>query len=127
MTASSATLNAARGVDEIQAWIVAQVSDLLGVEPAAIDVRQALSFYGLSSAEAAMLAGDLEAWLGRSVPVSLAWDHPTIERMARHLADEGSVPTPEARRVQPPDVDELLAEIEGLSDETVQILSSKKR
>jgi len=38
--------------------------------------------------QVARLSGDLEAWLGRELSPSLIYDYPTIESLARHLAEE---------------------------------------
>ena len=39
------------------------------------------------------LASALERWLGRPVPPTIAWQHPTVNAIARHLA-HGAVGTP---------------------------------
>ena len=51
---------------------------------------------GLDSVHAMMLVGDLEEKLGRRLPPTLAWDHPTLGAMAEHLAAdaEGATPAP---------------------------------
>src|SRR5215472_16675094 len=75
------------GAAAIEAWLVSYIAEMLGVEPASIDVRRPFTYFGLSSAEAVILAGDLEMWLGgRHLPATLAWDFPTIEALARQLA-----------------------------------------
>jgi acyl carrier protein len=72
--------------EAISAWLVEQVAEMIGAEPGQIDVKLPFSHYGLSSAEAVILAGDLSERLGRELPATLAWDHPTIEALSRHLA-----------------------------------------
>jgi phthiocerol/phenolphthiocerol synthesis type-I polyketide synthase C len=75
----------------IQDWLVAQLSRLLEVEPQDLDIREPFTNYGLRSVDAVGLSGDLEDWLDRRLSPTLAYDYPTIESLARHLAGESEV------------------------------------
>jgi myxalamid-type polyketide synthase MxaE and MxaD len=81
----------------IQAWLVAKLSERLGIAAEAIDVREPFASYGLGSTEAVSLAGELAEWLGRKLSPALVYEYPTIEALARHLA--GS-PEPATQVVQ---------------------------
>jgi len=35
-----------------------------------------------------VLSGELEAWLGRELEATALWYHPTIEQLARFIAEE---------------------------------------
>ena len=72
----------------IQDWLLAKLSSVLDVEPQDIDIREPFTSYGLTSVDAVGLSGDLEEWLGLSLSPTLAYDYPTIETLARHLAGE---------------------------------------
>ena|SRR5436190_16827741 len=108
----------------IEAWLTAYIAETLGVRSESIDVRRPFSYFGLSSAEGVILAGDLEKWLGgRRLPATLAWDYPTIETMARYLA------TPEGSKdehlsatasFEAQNMEALLSEIEGLPEKPRQ-------
>ena len=74
--------------DSIAAWLAAKVAAPLGMRPAEVDVRRPLASFGIGSLQAVRLAADLEEWLGRKFAPTLAYDHPTIEALARFLADE---------------------------------------
>ncbi len=69
----------------IEEWLVAKLSNLLGVDRQEIDVRQPFASYGLGSTEAVSLSGELADWLGRKVPADLAYQYPTVETLSRHL------------------------------------------
>jgi acyl carrier protein len=69
----------------IQRWLVTHIAELLGEDPASIDVREPFVNYGLGSTDAVILSGDLEAWLGYDMPATLLWDFPTVEALALHL------------------------------------------
>ena len=72
----------------IEKWLIAQLSDSLGVHSSEIDIRQPFVSFGLDSAQAVGLAGDLEDFLDRTLPPTLIWDYPTIESLAKHLSEE---------------------------------------
>nr|WP_268890156.1 acyl carrier protein [Gloeocapsopsis dulcis] len=72
---------------EIQAWIVSYLADLLEINPDEIDTTIPFDRYGLDSAVVVGLTGDLEAWLDSKLDPTLIYDYPTIEGLARHLAE----------------------------------------
>jgi epothilone polyketide synthase D len=73
---------------DIEGWLVNRLAAQVGCQTRSIDPEQPFASYGLDSAGAAALTGDLAEWLGRPMPVTLAWDFPTPARLARHLAGE---------------------------------------
>ncbi len=90
---SSATQNptATSPVDAIQAWLVAQLADVLSLDPTTVDVTQPLTRYGLDSIDAVTLVADLEDWLDLELPSTLFWDYPSIAKAATYLVDEFEV------------------------------------
>jgi acyl carrier protein len=84
--------------EEIRAWLTERLAARLEVPAAEIDPRDPFSTYGLDSQTAVGLSGELERWLGRSLPTTLVWDFPSIELVARHLAGgtDGAAPGPAA-------------------------------
>ena len=76
------------GASEIEGRLVAHLARVLGIDPAAIDVGQPFADHGLSSLQAVALSAELEDLLGRALPATLAYDHPTIAALSRHLAGE---------------------------------------
>jgi acyl transferase domain-containing protein/thioesterase domain-containing protein/acyl carrier protein len=89
----------------IQAWLVAYLSDLLRVGAEEIDVCVPFESYGLSSRNAVSLSGELEDWLERRLEPTLAWEYPTIQSLAEHLAQgeakAGERQKDEALKLQP--------------------------
>src|SRR5713226_10126331 len=75
----------------ISGWMVARLSELLGIAPHEIDVREPFASYGLGSTEVVSLSGELAEWLGRQLSPALAYEYPTIETLARHLAGSPDV------------------------------------
>ena len=74
---------------EIQAWLVSYLADMLEIDSSEVDITIPFDSYGLDSAAAVGLTGDLEDWLGCEIDPTLPYDYPTIEAMARHLSETG--------------------------------------
>ena len=77
-----------KSAEEIRTWIHTQVAAELGVDAREIDVREPLTRYGMDSMAAVVLTGELERWLGRTIPPDLLGQFVTIESLAQHLATE---------------------------------------
>ncbi|GIX48383.1 MAG: hypothetical protein KatS3mg131_2594 [Candidatus Tectimicrobiota bacterium] len=74
--------------DALCGWLAAQVAKRLGVAPEEIDVEAPLARYGLDSLAAVELVAELEDALGCALPATLAWEHPSLAALARHVAQE---------------------------------------
>src|SRR5262249_7406685 len=66
------------------------LSRRLGVPAVSLDRHAPFERYGLGSRDAVTLSGVLAEWLGRSVPPTIAYTHPTVEALAAHLARNGA-------------------------------------
>lgn len=73
---------------EIQTWIASYLAQLLEIEPDEVDTEIPFDQYGLDSAAAVGMTGDLEDWLETKLDPTLLYDYPTVEALARHLAEE---------------------------------------
>jgi acyl carrier protein len=73
---------------EIEAWLVLQLAQLLNIDPVQVDVAVPFESYSLDSAAAVTLSGDIQEWLGRNLEPMLLFDYPTIESLAKHLAEK---------------------------------------
>lgn len=74
---------------EIQAWLIANVAQVVEMEPRLIKIDEQLENYGMDSLQATHLSNDLQGWLGRQLSPTIVWDYPTIESLARYLANNG--------------------------------------
>lgn len=72
----------------IHTWLVSYLSELLLVEPHEIDVQLPFEYYGMASLEVLRLTRALEDWLGRQLSLKLVYEYPTVEVLARYLAEE---------------------------------------
>ena len=69
--------------DSITEWLVQWIAKELGLPPGEIETDKSLLNYSLSSVTAMMLVGDLEEWLGLTLPPTLVWDYPFDRRHCR--------------------------------------------
>ncbi len=109
----------------IQAWLVAHFAEVLALDAREISVEQPLTSYGIDSIVAVSLTGELEDWLGCQLSPTLAWDHSTIEALARHLAREaagGGALTNGVPRPARCELSRLVACLEQLSEEEARLL-----
>jgi 8-amino-7-oxononanoate synthase len=77
--------NAVPQANEIQEWLIDKLAEVLELESAQINVEQDFEEYGLESAEAINLSGDLEDYLGCRLPPTLLWDYQNIQALAQYL------------------------------------------
>jgi acyl carrier protein len=116
--------------------VAEQAGRVLGLDPSALDARQGLRDLGLDSLMALELRNRLQRSVGRSLRSTLAFDYPTIDAIARHLAvdvlelETESTGAPAAASAGPESegagVADLLLDIENLSDEQVEKLFASR-
>ncbi len=75
----------------IEVWLLSYLSKRLGIPAEDIDPNQVFTVYGLASVEALQLMSDLGQWLGSALSPILAWNYPTIQQLAQHLAGDASI------------------------------------
>ncbi len=120
-------------VDSLKSWLIGWLAEELAMDQRAIDPGQTFLSYGVDSVQAMSMVGDLETRFGRRLPPTLAWDYPTIDTLAEHLAERlgaGAVPAvaavrsdlvsiPDASRA---DIEGLLASLDQLGEQDVDRL-----
>jgi acyl carrier protein len=70
----------------IEKWLASLIGELLDIAPEKIDVTKRFDRYGLDSAAAISVTASLEKYLGRALDSTLLYNHPTIQKLASHLA-----------------------------------------
>ncbi|MCC5600913.1 AMP-binding protein [Nostoc favosum] len=71
---------------EIQTWLISHLSIYLKIPPDEIDIQEPFTGYGLDSAVAVSLTGELAQWIGCELEITLFWEYPDIETLAKFLA-----------------------------------------
>lgn len=82
------------GEDAIRRYLVEQIARRSRVEPSEVDPDRPLEEFGLASRDAVAVAGELEQLLGRALPATLVWEHPTINRLSAALSGRVETPAP---------------------------------
>lgn len=72
--------------DDLQTFLLDRLAATLGVSADELDAGEPFTSYGLDSMAAVTLAAELESLVGRKLPSTLLWDHPTVNDLAQHLA-----------------------------------------
>jgi acyl carrier protein len=119
--------------DELTDWIAGWISRELKVDRCRIAFDQTFVHFGMDSVQAMMMVGDLEERLARRLSPTLAWDFPTVDAMADHLAHE-TPPAATAQETRPAsaaDAD-ILSRLDELLEEEIdrllrERLDSKER
>ncbi|WP_344958682.1 type I polyketide synthase, partial [Actinomadura miaoliensis] len=94
--------------DSVRRYLVEQIARRSGVPAADIDTTRPLEEFGLASRDAVAIAGELERLLGRALPATLVWEHPTIDRLSAALVSDGR-PAETAPPAERPRADEPIA------------------
>lgn len=76
-----------RSVGDLKTFMRTWMSKELDVAVDAIDTTREFWDFGLNSARAIDLTGELEEYVGRTLSLELIWDFPTIDTLAEHLAE----------------------------------------
>ncbi|HEY9760973.1 MAG TPA: AMP-binding protein [Trichocoleus sp.] len=113
--------------ESIQVWMSQWLAEALQTSEMAIDVRKPFAEYGLDSVTAVELADALETALKLPLEPTLAYEYPTIEALAHHLAAQRTPAAVTAiaeptNKVEDTEVDQLVRELELLSDADIQAL-----
>src|SRR5437867_2049614 len=85
--------------EPVERWLVEWIRARIGDPAADIDVSVALIRYGLDSVSLVALVRALGAFVGRPLPATLAWEHPSVEELARAAVRESGRPVPHGPRV----------------------------
>jgi acyl carrier protein len=130
LPASPTTQDRQSMVVAIQSWLSDWLVARAGVQPSDIDLEKPFAEYGLDSMTAVELSGEIEDWSGVALTPIVAWNYPTVSRLSAFIADQliGVVDQPaEKSEVTEAELDDLLDEIEQLSDDEVHHALAEKR
>ncbi len=70
----------------IQDWLISWIAKQRKLAITEIDPNQSLTYYNLNSLDSMNLLGDLETWLGYSIVPDWLWDSPSIDALAKQIA-----------------------------------------
>nr|VFK36791.1 MAG: Acyl transferase domain-containing protein [Candidatus Kentron sp. SD]VFK40420.1 MAG: Acyl transferase domain-containing protein [Candidatus Kentron sp. SD]VFK78348.1 MAG: Acyl transferase domain-containing protein [Candidatus Kentron sp. SD] len=102
-------------VETIRDWLIARISQSVGIPPDTIKTERPFAHYGLDSAAAIGLSGDLSEWLGQSLSPTLIYDYPTIDDLARYLAGISDVKTSV--------IEASVSDVKSVHDDSIAIIA----
>ena len=102
---------------DLAAWLTSWLMTELRLEPDQVASGKSFVNYGMDSIHSMMLVGDLEEYLHCRLSPTLAWDFPSLEALAEHLA---LAPPDEVEARQPERSAELLTRLDDLPDEILE-------
>ncbi|AGC47278.1 polyketide synthase [Myxococcus stipitatus DSM 14675] len=117
---------------ELRVHVGTLVNGVLGRAPTdALDPAQGFFDLGMDSLMSVELRNVLQRSLGVSLPATVAFDNPTVNALADHLAEEvlglKQEAAPAREVVEDQDLDDLLSDVDDLSDGDVQELLRRRR
>lgn len=74
--------------EEIETWLIYHLALSLKIPPTEINIHKSFSEYGLDSAVAVSLTGELAQWLGCELPLIVLWEYPSIAMLTQYLVEE---------------------------------------
>jgi long-chain acyl-CoA synthetase len=122
MTERDVPVAAEEGPELLAAQIQEQAAQCLQCEPAAVARSASFQSMGFDSLRAAELHQRLVKLIGRPLSITILWNYPSIDELAAALcARTGAEPAdgPVRAAGAPKDFDDLLGEVEGLSESAV--------
>ncbi len=123
-----------------ESWMSQWLVSRAGVDPAEVDLEKPFADYGLDSMTAVEMSGEIEDWSGVELTPIVAWNYPTVAKLSEFLVsqlldDAAHEPTtqndqnenlldpdshpPNDADVSEADLEDLLDEIELLSDDEI--------
>jgi acyl carrier protein len=107
----------------LDGWIRRWLERELRLAPEDIAADTTFVRYGMDSVHAMMLVGDLEEFLKRRLPPTLAWTYPTVETLSAHLAETRDA----VAETAPVSVEsDLLSRLDDLSEEEIDRLLAER-
>jgi acyl carrier protein len=80
-----------RSESSIQEWLVARIAAIAQLTPQEVDIDRPFAEFGMDSMQLFELSGDLQKFLGHDVSEIVAWDYPTIAKLAQYLSSPESL------------------------------------
>jgi acyl carrier protein len=89
MTRRASFEEGTRSTRAIADWISDYIATRLGIETSSMALDAPFSDFGIDSAFAVVMSGDIAHWIGHDVPPNLLYEYPTVNALARHIASLG--------------------------------------
>jgi acyl transferase domain-containing protein/acyl carrier protein len=88
--------------DRLEGWLLDRVAARAGIEPEAVDRNAPFERYGFDSAASVELAAELSRGVGRALPETILYEHPTPAALLEYLRGEEPARRPGPARTAEP-------------------------
>lgn len=113
--------------NELVELISNRISKIINLPTSKIDVTQPFVSYGIDSAKAVGLVGEIEDYVRKPLAATLLWDYPTIQKLADHLAGNSSKKIEENNETKTNGTTkEFIDEVKELTEEEAEEMLLKK-
>jgi acyl carrier protein len=82
----STALSPSVGRKEIESWLTSYLANLLNLPESEVEPTVPFESFGLDSAAAVAMTGDVARWLGWDLDPNVATQHRTVESLAAYLS-----------------------------------------
>ncbi|QDT06973.1 Putative fatty-acid--CoA ligase fadD21 [Rubripirellula lacrimiformis] len=117
-------------VAETETWMTKWLVARAGVDPSDVELEKPFADYGLDSMTAVEMSGEIEDWSGVELTPIVAWNYPTVARLSEFIAQQivgVADQQTNQNEISDAELDGLLDEIEGLSDDEINHAFADKR
>jgi acyl carrier protein len=104
----------------VEEFLIEQIAQVLKCSPSRVDAHQPLNRLGIDSLMAVELKNRVEADLETNLPVTALLQGPSLSQLAAQLLE--GLDAPAADDPSAPEEDGLEAQVEGLTDDEVEVL-----
>ena len=109
--------------NEIETWLINWLVGKAGIPKEAIELNRPFADYALDSLTTVELGEDIEDFLHIEVPMTIAWNYPTIDTLSTYLSqEEWHNNTEPVDDISEGSFQTLLSDIENMSDKELRHL-----
>lgn len=76
---------------QIREWLTRYLANLFGMTLNEMDASMVFERYGMDSSAMVGLSGDLSHWLGCAIAPTVAYNHPSIDTLAKALSTNAKI------------------------------------
>ena len=106
--------------NEIETWLINWLVGKAGIPKEAIELNRPFADYALDSLTTVELGEDIEDFLHIEVPMTIAWNYPTIDTLSTYLSQHDN--TEPVDDISEGSFQTLLSDIENMSDKELDRL-----
>tara|TARA_R100000306_G_C4377805_1_gene142785 strand:+ start:1234 stop:1605 length:372 start_codon:yes stop_codon:yes gene_type:complete len=108
--------------NEIETWLINWLVGKAGIPKEAIELNRPFADYALDSLTTVELGEDIEDFLHIEVPITVAWNYPTIDALSTYLSQHDNATETGFEYEDDPPFQTLLSDIENMSDKELERL-----